>query len=82
MDIPIGTITHYFEHIGIAVVDVIRQRLRVGDTVVIHSELGSFSQTVLSLQIGHADVLEVEQGETCVMKTDRPVRPGDIIFLQ
>ena len=82
MNIPIGKITHYFEHIGFAVIDVMNQKLCTGDTITIHMSRGVFSQVVASLKVGHRDIASVEPGDTCVVKTDQPVEPGDIIYLE
>lgn len=81
MDIQIGKITHYYDRIGVAVVDVIGQPLKVGDTVKISGHDNEFSQTVESLQIEHKQVKEIAEGESGALKVDKPVKGGDILYL-
>ncbi len=81
MDIQIGKVTHYYDKIGVAVVLVTNQPLKVGDTVKISGHDSEFNQTIDSLQIEHKQVSEVPSGETCGMKVDKPVKEGDVLFL-
>lgn len=81
MDIQIGTVTHYYDKLGVAVVEVKNQPLKVGDRVKISGHDKEFTQTVTSLQIEHAQVKEVPVGETCGMKVDQAVKEGDVLYL-
>jgi len=81
MDIQIGKVTHYYDKIGVAVIDVLNQSLKTGDTVRISGHDKEFTQTVGSLQVEHKQVTEVAAGETCGMKVDQAVRQGDMLYL-
>lgn len=81
MDIQIGKVTHYYDKIGVAVVDVKNQPLKVGDRVKISGHDKEFTQKIESLQIEHKQVKEVAVGETCGMKVERAVKPGDMLYL-
>lgn len=81
MDIQIGIVTHYYDKIGVAVVDVKTQPLKVGDTVKISGHDNEFTQEISSLQIEHNQVTEVPAGETAGMKVDKPVKAGDVLYL-
>ncbi|MBU1326977.1 hypothetical protein KKB64_05555 [Patescibacteria group bacterium] len=81
MDIQIGKVTHYYDKIGVAVVDVVKQPLKVGDTVKISGHDSEFTQAVGSLQIEHEKVPKVAAGTTCGMKVDQPVKEGDALYL-
>ncbi|MCL4360681.1 EF-Tu/IF-2/RF-3 family GTPase [Patescibacteria group bacterium] len=81
MDIQIGRITHYYDKIGVAVVSVMNQPLKVGDTVKISGHDSEFTQDITSLQVEHAKVPEVAAGDSCGLKVDQPVKEGDRIFL-
>ena len=81
MDIQIGKVTHYYDKIGVAVVLVMNQPLKVGDTVKVSGHDNEFNQTIESLQIEHKQVSDVPPGETCGMKVDKPVKEGDVLFL-
>lgn len=81
MDIQIGKVTHYYDKIGVAVITVLNQPLKVGDVVKISGHDNEFNQTVSSLQIEHKQVTEVPVGETAGMKIDKPVKEGDSLYL-
>lgn len=81
LDIQVGVITHYYDKIGVAVVEVKNQPLKVGDVVQITGHDQEFKQAIDSLQIEHKQVSEVPVGETAGMKVDQAVKEGDRLFL-
>ncbi len=81
MDIQIGKVTHYYDKLSVAVVEVMNQPLKVGDKVKISGHDNEFNQTIDSLQVEHKQVTEVPKGETCGMKVDKPVKEGDLLYL-
>ncbi len=81
MDIQIGKITHYYDKINVAVVDVIGQSLKVGDTVKISGHDNEFTQKITSLQVEHKQLDIVQPGESCGMVVDQAVKEGDVLYL-
>lgn len=81
MDMKIAKVTHYYDKIGVAVVEVLKQPLKVGDAIKISGHDNEFNQTVSSLQIEHKQVKEIKAGESGALKTDKPVKEGDVIYL-
>ena len=81
MDIKIGKVTHFFDKIGVAVVEVVSQPLKVGDVVKISGHDSEFNQKITSLQVEHNQVTEVASGETAGLKVEKPVKEGDELFL-
>lgn len=81
MDIQIGKVTHYYDKIFVAVISVMNQPLKVGDTVKLSGHDNEFTQKITSLQIEHDQVTHVAVGETCGMKVDQPVKAGDMLYL-
>ncbi|MBI2404906.1 hypothetical protein HYV22_01860 [Candidatus Gottesmanbacteria bacterium] len=81
MDIQIGKITHYYDKIGVAIVEVKNQTLKVGDKVKISGHDKEFTQEASSLQVEHQKVSEVGPGETAGMKVEKPVKVGDVVYL-
>ncbi len=81
MDIQIGKVSHYYDKLEVAVVEVMSQPLKVGDTVKISGHDKEFTQTVASLQIEHKQVREVPVGESCGVKVDHAVKEGDVLYL-
>jgi putative protease len=75
----IGKITHYFPKIGVAVVELSGD-LKVGETITIEGKLGSFDQTVSSMQIEKADVPAAKRGQAIGMKVEQPVKEGDMVY--
>ncbi len=81
MDVQIGKVTHYYDKIGVAVVSVMNQPLKVGDTVKVSGHDKEFTQTLDSLQVEHKQVDEVPVGESCGVKLKEPVKEGDFFYL-
>ena len=81
MDIQIAKVTHYYDKIGVAVIEIIKQPLKVGDVIKISGHDSEFNQTVTSLQVEHTQVTEIAKGESGALKTDKPVKEGDVIYL-
>ena len=81
MDIQIGKVTHFYDKLGVAVVEVGKQPLKIGDRVKISGHDNEFTQEVDSLQVEHTKVDKVPKGETCGMKVVQPVKAGDVLYL-
>lgn len=77
-NLKVGVVTHYYDKIGVAVVDL-TSSLHVGDVVKI-SGSNDFSQTVTSLQVEHEKINAAKKGDTVGLKTDQAVKPGDEIL--
>lgn len=78
-DFKIGKITHYYEKIGVAVLEL-TDTLAVGDTIRISGHGGEFTQTVNSMQIEHENVQTAKKGQAIGLKTDQEVKEGDEVF--
>lgn len=81
MDIQIGKVTHYFDKIKVAVVEVLGQPLKVGDVVKISGHDSEFTQKITSLQVEYNQLELVKPGESCGLKVDKPVKEGDVLYL-
>ncbi|HUI88561.1 MAG TPA: hypothetical protein VLX61_07520 [Anaerolineales bacterium] len=75
----IGQITHYFDHISVAVVQL-TQSLHVGDTIHILGHSTDFKQDVTSLQIEHRSIDEAEPGDDVALQVIQAVHPNDKVF--
>lgn len=77
----IGTVTHYFAHVSVAVVKLDPgTTLRVGDNIHIRGHTSDFGQRVESLQIGHAQVDEVGPNDDFGMKVKDHAREHDVVY--
>ena len=77
-DTKVGNVTHYYDKIGVAVVDVLAP-LKVGDKIKITGST-EFEQEVGSMQIEHENIDKAKKGNQIGMKVDQPVRDKDEVF--
>ena len=82
MDIQIARVTHYYDKVHVAVIEIISQPLSVGDTVRVRGAQTDFTQIVSTIQIENTKVSRVEAGEVCALGIENPVCAGDMIYLQ
>ncbi len=75
----IGTVTHYFGKIGVAVV-VLTKELKVGEKIRFAGGKTDFEQEVNSMQIEKEQVNEAGKGESIGLKVDEKVRVGDDVY--
>ena len=78
-DFKVGKITHYFDKIGVAVVEL-SDRLAVGDTIKISGHNQEFTMKVESMQVEHQQIQEAQKGQTIGMKVDQEVKEGDEVY--
>jgi len=78
-DIKVGKITHYFDRIGVAVVEL-SGSLTVGDQIRVSGHDQEFTQAVSSIQVEHQNLQTADKGDTIGMKLDKPVHEGDEIY--
>jgi translation elongation factor EF-1alpha len=79
-DTKVGEISHYYDRIGVAVVNVLAS-LKVGNRVKIVGHDSEFEQEVSSMQVEHESVSEAKKGDAVGMKVDQPVKKGDAVYL-
>ena len=79
MEIRIGHVTHYYNRLGVAVLEL-SDALEVGDVVHIIGHTTNFSQRVESMEIEHQQVQSVGPGVEAALKVVERVRQGDIIY--
>ena len=76
---PIGVISNYFEHVGVAAVKLLKG-LKVGDVVRIVGGETDFEQKIESMQIQHEKVEKAKKGDEVGMKVKNKVRSGYKLF--
>lgn len=75
-DQKVGTVTHYYDKIAVAVVKMLSGDIKVGDEIKFKDKEGNeFSQTVDSMQIEHANIDIAKKGDEFGLKVDKEVRP-------
>jgi len=81
-DTKIGKITHYYDKIGVAVLEVTDNPLRVGKTIKITDKNGEkkFTQEVTSMQVEHQQIKEAKKGSEVGLKVNQETKEGDEVF--
>ena len=79
-DKPIGKVSHYYDKIGVAVIDLL-STLKLGQTIKISGHDQEFSQEVSSMQMEHEKLEEAKKGQSVGLKVDKPVKEGDEVYL-
>lgn len=80
MEKLIGTITHYFNKISVAILQLTDDELNVGDTIRIKGKHADFTQTVNSMQIEHETIEKAKKGDEIGLKVDNPVHEKDEVY--
>ena len=76
---PIGKVKHYFDKIGVAVIEL-SGSLNAGDRIEIaKSEEDAFQQDVASMQVDHKPVEKAKKGDAIGMKVDSPTKAGAVV---
>ena len=81
MDKPVGKVVHFYDKLGVAIVDLEKGGLKVGDEVKFKHGEEEFTQKVESLQVDHQDVDKVKKGDSFGLKVDKPTKVGTQVYL-
>ena len=76
----IGVISHYFGHVGVGIIKIEAEGLKVGDTLRFKGHTSDFQQTVESMQLEHKDIQEGKVGDQVGVKVNEHVREHDEVF--
>ncbi len=79
MEILVGKITHYFSHLGVAVVELCGE-IHTGDRIAILGHSTDIAQEVCSMEIEHRKVQSAAAGMTVALMVADIVREGDSVF--
>ena len=79
-DLKIGKVTHYYDKIGVAIVEL-DAALSNGDTVkFVRGGEDLFEQKVESMQIEHKQVDSAKKGDVVGLKADKEIKEGAEVF--
>jgi hypothetical protein len=76
----IGTVTHYYSHLGVAVVQINKGVLRTGDTVRIKGHTTDFTQKIESMEYEHQHTDQADTGQSVGLKVAVHAREHDILY--
>jgi translation elongation factor EF-Tu-like GTPase len=77
--IEIGTITHFFSKINVAVVEL-KIPLNVGDHILIKGLITDFEQIVVSMEIDRKAIQRAESGQDIGLKLVHQAKEKDIVY--
>lgn len=79
-DVKVGKVTHYYDKIGVAVVEL-EADLATGDRIkVVRGGEDLFEQEVSSMQIEHDKVEAAKAGQVVGLKTDQEAKDGAEVY--
>jgi len=76
----IGTVTHVFGKISVAILQL-NSELKVSDAVQFKGKHTDFAQTIDSIQVNHEQIQKAKKGDDVGVKTTQPAQVGDEVFL-
>ncbi|MBI5942752.1 MAG: hypothetical protein HY864_00145 [Chloroflexi bacterium] len=79
MEVEIGRITHYYNHLNVAVLKL-TDSLKLGDLVHIIGHVTDLTERVTSMQVNHRSVVWVKPGDDVAISVNEPVREHDIVY--
>ena len=75
----IGTVSNYFDHVGVAAIKL-NAALKVGDKIRVEGGEKDFEQEITSMQVQHEKVEKAKKGDEIGIKIDDKVRKGYRVF--
>ena len=76
----IGVVTHYYNHLSVAILKLEKGNLRVGDLIHIRGHTSDFAQPVESLEIDHVHVNEARPGQSIGLRVRDHAREHDVVY--
>ncbi len=75
----IGTVSHYYDQIGVAVIEL-KKPLKSGETVTFLRNEFHLVQPVTSMQVDHTNVEKAKAGMSVGVKVEASVQPGTKVY--
>jgi hypothetical protein len=79
MEVDIGKVTHYYDHIQVAVLSL-TDGLKLGDRIHIVGHATDFIQRISSMEVEHHSIVWVKPGDNVAVKVSQPVHEHDIVY--
>jgi len=77
---PIGEVTHYFDHLGVAIVKF-NKAIKVGETIKFKGAHADFEQKIDSMQYDHKAIESAKKGQEVGIKTKEKVHEGNEVYI-
>jgi hypothetical protein len=79
MEVEIGRVTHYYDHLHVAVMRL-NEALKLGDKIHVLGHTTDFIQPVASMEVDHHAVEWVKPGDDVAIKVVDTVHEHDVIY--
>ncbi|MCX6789168.1 MAG: hypothetical protein NTZ42_00965 [Candidatus Gribaldobacteria bacterium] len=79
-EILAGEVTHYFDHIKVAVIKLKAPLVMGGDIRIVGGQDTDFKQKVQSMEVEHKKISKAKKGQEVGMKVQEKVRDGYKVF--
>ncbi len=79
MEIEIGKVTHYYNHLNVAVISL-TDNLKLGDRVHIVGHHTNITERVASMEVDHQPVVWVKTGDSVAIKVLDRVHEHDKVY--
>lgn len=79
MEIEIGRVSHYFNHLNVAVVSI-TDNLKLGDKIHIVGHHTNLTERVASMEVDHHAVVWVKPGDNVAIKVLERVHEHDKVY--
>lgn len=76
---PIGEITHYYGHLGVAIVKF-KETVKTGEALHFKGAHTDFTQTIESMQYDHKNIDAAKKGQEVGIKVNEKAREGDEVY--
>jgi len=80
-EVAAGVVTHYYSHLGVAVIQVNKGEIKVGETIHIKGHTTDFTQQVDSMEYEHQHIDRAPAGRSVGLKVKDHTREHDIVYL-
>lgn len=80
MEEKIGRVTHYFNKLGVAAVELQHGTLHKGDKIHIHGHTTDLEQSIDSIELEHQQIIEAGEGKNVGIKVVDHVRENDDVY--
>lgn len=78
--IKVGKVTHFFDKISVAAIEITDDNIKVGDKIRIGEFGVGIEQKIDSMQMEHQEVTEAKAGNEVGIKVTSAVKSGEIVY--
>ena len=80
MEEKIGKVTHYFNKLGVAAIEIDHGKLHKGDHIHIVGHTTDIEQNIESMELEHHQIVEAAEGQNVGIRVNEHVREHDDVF--